>query len=445
VRQIQVRPLTITRTRDNVIFDMSTNQPHPLGTLRVLERRAPSAPGLDDLPQEVTRVLEGLALPAGTWRDKRIAIAIGSRGIANIDILARELCHWLKSQGARPVIFPAMGSHGGATAEGQKRVLVQYGLTPDFLGVDVLSSMETVSVGATPEGFKVFIDHLAWESDGVVLLNRVKPHTDFSGKIESGMLKMIAVGMGKAEGALECHHWSWKFGFETAIRAMSAKVLASGKILAGVAVVENEFHQVALLRAAGAAGIAAMDEACLEIARPLVARIPFPKLDLLIVEELGKNISGTGLDTKIVGRGVELQPGEAPHFRLIYVRDLTAESGGNALGVGLADAIHERLYHKIDLQKMYANARTSMNPPMPRIPIFFPSDQQALAWLLGALGSPEPAVQRVAWIRNTLNLNRIAISELLAQGAAAFPAWQLLPEPFAPSFDDHGDLLPAPL
>ncbi len=305
--------------------------------------------------------------------------------------------------------------------------------------------MEIVSLGTTPEGFQVFMDRLAWESDGVVLLNRVKPHTDFSGKIESGLLKMIAVGMGKAEGALECHHWSWKFGFETVIRAMSAKVLASGKILAGVAVVENEFHQVAALRAASAAGIAAMEEACLERARPLVARIPFPKLDLLIVDELGKNISGTGLDTKIVGRGVELQPGEAPQIRLIYVRDLTPESGGNALGVGLADAIHERLYRKIDLQKMYANARTSMNPPMPRIPIFLPSDQEALAWLLGALGSPEPAEQRVAWIRNTLNLNRIAISERLARDAAGLPGWRLLPEPFAPAFDGAQDFTCAPL
>jgi len=424
---------------------MANQQTHPLGTLRILERVAPSAPGLTDLPREVAQVLEGLALPAGALRDKRIAIGVGSRGIASIDVLVRELCRWLKSQGAQPFVFPAMGSHGGATAEGQKSVLEHYGLTPDFLGAEVLSSMATVSLGVTPGGFKVHMDRLVWESDGVVLLNRVKPHTDFSGKIESGLLKMIAVGMGKAQGALECHHWSWKFGFEKVIRAMSAKVLASGKILAGMAVVENEFHQVAAIRAADSAGIVAMDEACLEIARPLVARIPFPKLDLLMVEELGKNISGTGLDTKIVGRGVELHPGEAPQIRLIYVRDLTAESGGNALGVGLSDAIHERLYRKIDLMKMYANARTSMNPPMPRIPIFFPDDQQALAWLLGALGSPEPEEQRVAWIRNTLNLQRIAISELLAQDAAALSGWRLLPEPFAPGFDDRGDVLPAPL
>jgi hypothetical protein len=418
---------------------MSTNQPSPLGALRILERVAPSAPALADLPQELTRVLEELALPAGTLLEKRIAVAIGSRGIASIDILVKEVCRWLERQGARPFVFPAMGSHGGATAEGQKKILEQYGVTAESLGVDVLSSMESVSLGMTPEGFQVFIDSLAWVSDGVVLLNRVKPHTDFSGKIESGLLKMLAVGMGKAEGALECHHWSWKFGFESVIRAMSAKVLASGKIVAGVAVVENEFHQVAALNAAAAAGIAAMEEGCLEGARQWVARIPFPKLDLLIVEELGKNISGTGMDTKIVGRGVELQPGEAPQIRLIYVRDLTPESGGNALGVGLADAIHERLYQKIDLQKMYANARTSMNPPMPRIPIFFPCDQQALAWLLGALGSPEPAEQRVAWIRNTLNLDRIAVSERLAQEGANLPGWRLLPEPITPAFDGAGD------
>ena len=419
---------------------MSIEQPHPLGTLRSLERVAPGAPELTDLPQAIKQTLDGLVLPSGALRGKRIAVGVGSRGIASINVLVRELCHWLQQQGAQPFVFPAMGSHGGATAEGQKTVLEQYGLAPEFLGTEVLSSMATVSLGITPEGFRVHMDRLAWEADGVVLLNRVKPHTDFSGKIESGLLKMIAVGMGKAEGALECHRWSWKFGFEKVIRAMSAKVLASGKILAGVGVVENEFHQVAALRASDSAGIMAMDEACLEIARPLVARIPFPKLDLLIVEELGKNVSGTGLDTKIVGRGVELHPGEAPQIRLIYVRDLTAESGGNALGVGLSDAIHERLYRKIDLMKMYANARTSMNPPMPRIPIFFPDDQQALAWLLGALGSPEPEEQRVAWIRNTLNLKRILVSELLAQDAAELPGWRLLPEPFSPAFDDGGDL-----
>ena len=424
---------------------MMTHPHCPLGVLRILERVAPSAPGLDDLPAELTRVLGDLRLSGAELRDKRIAVAMGSRGIANIDVLVRGLCHWLKSHGARPFVFPAMGSHGGATAEGQKEVLEGYGVTADFLGVDVLASMETVSLGTTPEGYQVFTDRMAWESDGVIVLNRVKPHTDFSGKIESGLLKLIAVGMGKVEGAQECHHWSWKFGYEPVIRAISAKVLESGKILAGVAVIENEFHHVAAVRAARATGIVAMEEACLELARPAVARIPFTQLDLLVVDEMGKNISGAGMDTKVIGRGVEVRPGEAPQIRLIYVRDLTPESGGNALGVGLADAIHERLYRKIDLQKMYANARTSMNPPMPRIPIFWPSDQPALAWLLGALGSPEPAEQRVAWVRNTLDLNRIAISERLANETAGLCGWRLLPDPFTPAFDEAGDFAASPL
>jgi hypothetical protein len=366
---------------------------------------------------------------------------VGSRGIATIAVLAKAVCDWLKGQGARPFVFPAMGSHGGATAEGQQKILTGYGVTPEFLGADIIASMAAVELGTTPEGFRVFMDRHAWEADGVVVLNRVKPHTDFSGKIESGLLKMIAVGMGKVEGAVECHRWSWRFGFEKVIRAMSAKALASGKILGGVAVVENECHQVAAVRAANAADISGMEEACLIMARPLLARIPFAKLDLLIVDELGKNISGTGMDTKVVGRGVDLPPGAAPEIRLIYVRDITNESGGNALGVGLADAMHERLYRKIDLQKVYANARTSMNPPMPRLPMFWPSDRGALSWLLGALGSPEPPEQRVAWIRNTLNLDRIAISELLTREAAALPGWRILPEPFTPEFDGDENLV----
>jgi len=424
---------------------MSANAHAPFGTFRILERSAPSVPALGDLPQQVAGALGALALPAERLQDKRIAVAVGSRGIAAISVLAKGVCDWLKGQGARPFVFPAMGSHGGATAEGQQKILTGYGVTPEFLGADLIASMEAVPLGATPEGFRVFMDRHAWEADGVVVLNRVKPHTDFSGKIESGLLKMIAVGMGKVEGARECHRGSWKFGFEKVIRAMAAKVLASGKILGGLAVVENEFHQVAAVRAANAADISGMEETCLVMARPLVARIPLAKLDLLIVDELGKNISGTGMDTKVVGRGVELPAGAAPEIRLIYVRDITSESAGNALGVGLADAMHERLYRKIDLQKVYANARTSMNPPMPRLPMFWPSDRGALDWLLGALGSPEPHAQRVAWIRNTLNLSRIAISELLTREAAALPGWRILPEPFAPEFDGDENLVSSPL
>lgn len=424
---------------------MPTTNHSPLCSFQILERTAPSLPGLSVLDHQIAGALTALRLPALRMRHQRIAVGVGSRGIASINILVKALCDWLKGQGALPFIFPAMGSHGGATAEGQRAVLAEYGITTELMGVDVLCSMETVPLGTTPEGFRVFMDQHAWGAEGIVLLNRVKPHTDFSGKIESGLLKMITVGMGKAEGALETHHWSWKVGFEKVIRAISANVLATGKILAGVGVVENEFHQIAAVHAADAAGLVAMEEECLKVARPLVARIPFPKLDLLIIDELGKNISGTGMDTKIVGRGVEVQPGAAPDIRLIYARDLTLESGGNALGLGMAEAIHKHLFQKIDMDKMYANARTSMNTPMPRIPMVWPSDEGALAWLLGSIGSPGPIEQRVAWIRNTLDLNRIAISGLLAGEAAALPGWRLLPHTFAAQFDDAGNFVSTPV
>ena len=419
---------------------MTTNGHIPLSGFRLIERISAGAPRLNNLPGEMHCALAALKIPQERLRGQRIALAVGSRGIANLYDLVCAICGWLKEQGASPFIFPAMGSHGGATAEGQLKVLEGYGITPDSVGVEILASMETVPLGATPQGFQVFMDRNAWGADGVVVLNRVKTHTDFSGKIESGLLKMMAIGMGKAEGARECHRWSWKFGFEKAIRAIAGRVMASGKIVAGVAVIENEFHQVAAIRAAQPADIVAMEEAAMEMARPLVARIPFPELQLLIVDELGKNISGTGMDTKVIGRGVELQPGEAPDIRMIYVRDLTPESGGNALGVGLADVMHERLYRKIDLQKMYANARTSMNPPMPRLPSFWPSDREALDFALGALGSPEPDEQRVVWIRNTLNLDRLAVSERLAREVVSLRGWRLLADTVAPRFSSTGDL-----
>jgi len=419
---------------------MSTDAHIPLCGFRLLERTGASVPPLSDLAGEVQGALSALGLSGDELRGRRIAVAVGSRGIASLREIVQAICAWLMDRGAQPFVFPAMGSHGGATAEGQRKVLEGYGITPDALGVEVRSSMETVSLGTTPEGFRVFMDRNAWEADGVVVVNRVKPHTDFTGKIESGVLKMMAIGMGKAEGALECHRWSWKFGFEKAIRAMSAKVLASGKILCGVVVVENELHQLAAARATRAEGIVTMEEEAMKMARPLVARIPFSKLHLLIVDEIGKNISGTGMDTKVIGRGVELQPGEAPEIRLIYVRDLTLESGGNALGVGLAEVMHERLFRKIDLRKMYANARTSMNPPMPRLPIYLPSDREALDFALGALGSPEPDEQRAVWIRNTLNLDRLAISERLAREAAELKGWRLSPQASLPRFDAEGNV-----
>ncbi len=419
---------------------MSIDGDTSLAPLRVLERTAASVPGIKNLESEIGQALSALSLPQEKLRGRRIAISAGSRGIADLREIVRAICGWLKAQGAYPFVFPAMGSHGGATAEGQRKILEDYGVTAEYTGAEIHSSMESVSVGVTPEGFKVFMDRNAWEADAVLVMNRVKPHTDFTGKTESGLLKMLAVGMGKVEGAREVHRSGWKEGFEKVIRAMSAKVLASGKILCGLAVLENELHQICKVRAARPENVVSQDEEALKMARPLVPRIPFSKLHLLIVDEMGKNISGCGMDTKVIGRGVELQPGEAPEIRLIYVRGLTAASAGNAAGVGLADVMHERLYRKIDLEKTYINVRTSLHPPMARLPMHLPSDREALDLTLGALGSPEPAQQRLVWIRNTLNLERMAISETLAWEVTGLIGWRLRPETCPLKFDPEGNL-----
>ncbi len=421
---------------------MTTDGHIPLASFCLLERTQPSLPEIDDLGSSVLETLRGLGITAEKLRGKRIAVAVGSRGIASLKEIVQVVCGWLEAHGAQPFIFPAMGSHGGGTAEGQRKILEDYGVTEAAIGVEIRSSMETVLLGTTPEGFRVFVDRNAWESDGVVIVNRIKPHTDFSGKVESGLLKMMAIGMGKLEGATEGHRQSWKHGFETAIRAVSGKVLASGKILCGVALVENELHEIAVVRAALPQGIVAQEESTLQLARTLVPRIPFPAFHLLMVDEMGKNISGTGMDTKVIGRGVELPPGEAPRISMIYVRDLTRESDGNAVGVGFADVIHERLYRKIDFDKTYLNTRTSLNPAAARLPIHLPSDCAALDLTLGHLGSPEPAEQRIVWIRNTLSLDRIAISAPLAREATALKRWQLWKGVHPADFDPAGNLKP---
>ncbi len=418
----------------------SSNEPLRLAPFRILERVAPGAPGIVELEKEIHRALAGVSLPEARLRGKRIAVTCGSRGIASVAGIVRGICGWLKAQGAEPFVFPAMGSHGGATAEGQRKVLEEYGVTTEGVGAEICSSMEAVSLGRTPEGFEVFLDANAARADGIIVMNRVKPHTDFSGAIESGLLKMLAVGAGKREGAEQTHRAGRKFGFERVIRSMSAVTLASGKILCGLGVAENEFHQIALVRAALPAGVANMEEGLLVEAKRLVPRLPFEDLHLLVVDEMGKNISGTGMDTKVIGRGANFPSTERSGILMIYVRDLTHPSAGNALGVGLADVIHERVFRKIDFSKTYINVRTSLNPPMARTPMHLPNDREALSFALGALGSPDESEQRIVWIRNTLDLNRVAVSAALAREALQLSGWRLEEEVLTAEFNLEGDL-----
>jgi len=419
------------------------NDSLPLTRFHSLERNGESQPAISDPAGEVRSALDDLGLRREQLAGKRIAVTAGSRGIASLREIVRAACQWLMARGATPFVFPAMGSHGGATDEGQRSVLAEYGVTPEFTGAEVRSSVGALQIATTPEGFPAYMDRNAWHSEGVLVINRVKPHTRFSGKIESGLLKMMTIGMGKPEGARQSHLLASKHGHEPVIRAVASAVLATGKILAGLAVVENSRHQVAAVRAALPAKIVALDEEMLALAKSLQSRLPFSRLDLLMVDEMGKNISGAGMDTKVIGRNVEGGRGDAPEIALIYARDLTPEAEGNALGVGLADIIHERLYRKIDFDKMYVNARTSLNTEVARVPMWFGTDRDALDFAVRLLGNPASGEQRLVAIRNTLELDRILVSEALAAEAAQVPGWRVSPESVPLEFDDEGNLPPA--
>ena len=337
-----------------------------------------------------------------------------------------------------------MGSHGGATAEGQRRLLADLGVTEELVGAPVVSSMETVSLGRTPEGFETFMDRAAWESGRVLVLNRVKLHTDFEGEVESGLLKMMTEGLGKLAGATSLHKNSLRSGCPQAILPMSRHIVASGRILAGLGLVENDRHSLCEVAAAPTADIEGMDRRLLARSRQLHPKLPFSSLDLLIVDEIGKNISGVGMDTKVIGRSVHpdrfpLEVERSIRIRRIYIRDLTPESEGNASGIGLADAMHERIGRKADFHVTYTNVRTALAYVPARMPISFPSDRAALDFLLSNLGSPETETVRAAWIRNTLSMATLLATPPCAADLAGNPNYEVQPA-VALEFNEAGDL-----
>ena len=412
---------------------------HPVRSLRA------TAPAIAEVDPAVRRAFQALPeVLAGIPEGAPVAVTCGSRGIDRIAAVVRAACAVLREAGARPFVVPAMGSHGGATAEGQRRLLADLGVTEELVGAPVVSSMETVSLGRTPEGFETFMDRAAWESGRVLVLNRVKLHTDFEGEVESGLLKMMTVGLGKLEGATSLHKNSLRSGFPQAILPMSRHIVASGRILAGLGLVENDRHSLCEVAAAPTADIEGMDRRLLARSRQLHPKLPFSSLDLLIVDEIGKNISGVGMDTKVIGRSVHpdrfpLEVERSIRIRRIYIRDLTPESEGNASGIGLADAMHERIGRKADFHVTYTNVRTALAYVPARMPISFPSDRAALDFLLSNLGSPETETVRAAWIRNTLSMATLLATPPCAADLAGNPNYEVQPA-VALEFNEAGDL-----
>lgn len=362
-----------------------------------------------DVPREIQSQLAGCGVQLRPGA--RIAIAVGSRGISHLVPMVRQIVAWVKSQRAEPFIVPAMGSHGGATAEGQRGVLAGYGITEEAVGAPIISSMSTVSLPQGESEVPVYFDAAAHAADGTILLNRIKPHTSFHGRYESGLMKMTAIGLGKHAQALAIHNLGVR-GLREVMPQVAREALRHANIVLGVAVVENACDETMLIRAIPAARIPEDEPALLEIARVQMPRLPVENLDVLIVEEMGKNISGLGMDTNVIGRlKIPGQPEpESPRIRVIYVRDLTPETHGNAVGVGLADIITRELFRKINYAATYENAATSTFLERAKIPMIADTDRQAMDWALRACGSPDAAGLRIMRIRNTLRLDLLAVS-----------------------------------
>jgi hypothetical protein len=312
--------------------------------------------GIKDIPKEVQRQLREGDFAAKVKPCAKIAIGVGSRGITKIAVIVKAVVNYWKDNSCNPFVFPAMGSHGAATSEGQAAVLAQYGIYPKAIGCPVISSLDAMPMGRTPEGIETYMDRSAFESDGIMLVGRVKWHTDFNGSIESGLCKMTAMGLGKFAGAQQYHRFGHKIGLEQVIRSVFKQVAISGKILGGLAILEDANHSTAQLTALHVDNFLKMEEKLLALVKTWAGRIPVNALDILILDEIGKDISGTGMDTKIVNRSTMAYYNcytNAPKVERIFIKDLSKLSGGNALGMGLADIVSDRLISKVDWNSTY--------------------------------------------------------------------------------------------
>jgi hypothetical protein len=401
-------------------------------------------PQITDVSAAVASALEALDLGRRIKPGHAVALTAGSRGIANIPLVLRSTADFLKKLGAKPFLIPAMGSHGGGTAEGQRRILESYGITEEFVGVPIRASMETVQVGETAEGFPVLLDRIASEADHIGVVARIKPHTGFHGPIESGLLKMMMIGLGKHAGALLYHRILLDHPFDSVVRSVGRTLMKSAPIAFGLALVENAYEETAIVEGVAPEAFEAREEQLLVEAKRLLMRLPLRKADLLIVDEIGKNISGSGMDTNVVGRkrAFRMQPPPAgiPVMRLIYVRGLSEKTHGNATGIGLADFTSTRLVQQMDYRATVINCLTAGYPEGAFIPVHFATDREVLDAALAIIGTRAPEQARILHIRNTMQLEEVDVSEPCLQEKERQTEFTILGPPRPLEFDAAGNL-----
>ena len=396
-----------------------------------------------DISGEVARQLDSLKLKEQIRPDQSVAITAGSRGIAHIGQITRAVVDHIKGLGAKPFIVPAMGSHGGGTAAGQTQLLEHYGITPEKMGCELRASMETVIVDRTPQGIPVHFDKHASLADHVLIVGRVKPHTGFVGDVESGLHKMMLIGLGKHEGAKIYHRAIADYSFMEIITAVAASVISKCRVVGGLAIVENAYDETALIEAVPPARFLEREKELLKLAIKWLPRLPFPVADLLIIDQIGKNISGTGLDTNVVGRKYNDHAGtdrDTVRCKRIFVRGLTEETHGNATGIGISEFTNQRTADAIDRKITAINCITGLHPTAAMIPIAYETDREAISQALHTCGLVDPPDAKVIQIKDTLHLADVLVSEKYLDELSGRNDLERLSEPEEMAFDAHGNL-----
>ena len=408
-------------------------------------------PVVADISTTVRAALEPLNLERTIRPGHSVALTAGSRGIANIPLILKATADFLKKLGAKPFLVPTMGSHGGGTADGQRHIIESYGITEEFVGVPIRAAMDVISLGSTPAGYPVVLDRNASQADHIAVIGRVKPHTGFHGPIESGLLKMMMIGLGKHVGALEYHRILLEKPYDDVVRSVARQMISRASIAFGLGVVENAYDETALIEAVRPADFERREEELLALARRWLARLPYAEADLLIVDEIGKDISGSGMDTNVVGRKRAFRQGTVegvhpvmddariPMMRHIFVRGLSAKTHGNASGIGLADFTTTRLVKSMNYKATVINCLTAGYPEGAFLPVHFESDHEVLEAALKIAGTRQPENTRVLHIRNTLCLEEVEISEACLKEERQ-TEFAVLDSPRTITFDDAGNL-----
>ncbi len=398
-------------------------------------------PTLRDIPGTVRETMATLHLADHVKPGQTVGITAGSRGIANIDRITRAVVDELKGLGLKPFVVPTMGSHGEATAEGQRKILEHYGITEESMGCPLRSSMEVVQIGEV-KGIPVFCDRNAWEADHIAVVARVKTHTDFNAEIESGLFKMMAIGLGKRRGAEHYHRAGHHYSYAEIFPLVGKVVLDAGHILFGLGIVENGYDETARVQALLPKDFWEGEKSLLLESKAWMAKLPFEKIDLLIVDDMGKDVSGAGMDPNVIGRPSVQKVPEYPKVKRLFVRDLTLACDGNAIGIGMADFTTRRLVENINFKAMHMNAITAGVPEAARVPMAFDTDREAVEVALGMIGLTASEEARVVRIKNTLQLTELEVAEALLSEVKAHDRLSAVTDPAPLVFDDVGNLPP---